>query len=180
MNEVRTGGEATREVPCDRLEQLGWNQPVVEAPGGAWDRLHVERPVILDGIRDVEVGGLASEAQVLSDARRDWEGLLAGAGRHMGDREVGHPGDLPVTGRWLAHLFQVDDETGPALAGIGWRASVRPGPDEAVMYDEAELRLGKRQASIVHQGVEIVVLGRHAVAGDPLDLGPRHVLLEHG
>ena len=83
MDEARVRGQVTRKVRRNRGEQLRRDQPVVKNPVRTGHLLQVERPIVFDRVGRVEVRGLMSEPQVLSDTWRDRDGLLVGTGCDM-------------------------------------------------------------------------------------------------
>jgi hypothetical protein len=101
---------------------------------------------------------LHRQSEVLRHPRRDRNAVLIAPRRNMRDRQVGYANYASAPQFWFLDALEIHDQAGPILASI-MRAA----------------RRRQRHTSIVHQRIEMCLLGIHSVVGDSLDLRGRHI-----
>ena len=88
MDKARMCRQISGEIRSNRGEQARRDKPVVEPITRPWDMGQIERPVVLHGVRRVEIGPLSGQPEVLRYARRERDRLLVASRRDMRDRQV--------------------------------------------------------------------------------------------
>jgi len=78
------------EIFGDRLEEPGWYEPIVEPFVRPWHIRQVERPVILDRVRRVDIGLLGRQPEMLGHSRRNRYCLLVAPRCDVSDWQIGH------------------------------------------------------------------------------------------